>query len=160
MQQGTDFGLEQAKLNGVEARSPKWPEAERKHREMEPTCVACGSADNLNVHHILPFHFCVLLGRPELELDQRNLITLCVNHHLLLGHLDDWQSYHKEVREDASGPAGRFYNLLAEVIRENAIWLALEKSRPPVWEKMTDQEKADFRQLMDMMYPIEAQQPS
>jgi hypothetical protein len=29
------------------------------------------------VHHIFPFHYCIALGRPDLELDDRNLITLC-----------------------------------------------------------------------------------
>jgi len=31
----------------------------------------------LQVHHIFPFHYCIALGRPDLELDDRNLITLC-----------------------------------------------------------------------------------
>ena len=52
------------------------------------------------MHHIFPFHYCIALGRPDLELDDRNLITLCEdeagkpgqNHHLLVGHLDDFES--------------------------------------------------------------------
>ncbi len=152
MQQNTDPGAALAAEYGLQ-RSPEWPEAEKKHRQIEPDCVACGSAANLNVHHILPFHFCILLGRPELELDQRNLITLCegtTNHHLLLGHLDNWQSYHKNVKTDAPGP---FKGMTDQEIRANELWQQLMKNRPAAWEQMNDNDKAAFRQLMDLMYP-------
>ena len=35
----------------------------------------------VQVQHIFPFHYCVALGRPDLELDERNLITLCGKSH-------------------------------------------------------------------------------
>lgn len=153
MQQKTDLGATLAAQYGLH-RSTKWPAAQKKHLQMEPACAACGTSGNLNVHHILPFHFCILLGRPELELDQRNLITLCegeTNHHLLLGHLDDWQSYHRNVKTDAPGP---FKGMTNQQIRANLAWQDLMKNRPPVWEKMTDEDKATFRQLMDTLYPL------
>ena len=30
----------------------------------------------MQVHHVFPFHSCIALGLPDLELDLRNLITL------------------------------------------------------------------------------------
>ena len=152
MQQNSDPGGQVAAQYGLH-RSSKWPAVQKKHIQIEPACVACGSSANLNVHHILPFHFCILLGRPELELDQRNLVTLCegtTNHHLLLGHLDNWQSYHKNVKTDAPGP---FKGMTDAVIRANQLWQEVMKNRPPVWEKMNDADKAAFRLLMDTMYP-------
>lgn len=154
MKHFVDPGAQVAAKQGLQ-RSPQWPGVEREHLRFEPTCMACGSTDNLQVHHVLPFHFCVLLGRPELELDQRNLITLCEganNHHLLLGHLNDWSSYNRDVRSDV---AGSFNGMTGDSIRANPAWEAKEKQRPPVWEQMNDNEKAAFRLLMDTMYPLE-----
>jgi 5-methylcytosine-specific restriction enzyme A len=90
------------------ARSDKWPAVERAHLEKHPQCVACVSPGAVvAVHHVMPFHICIALGRPDLELDERNLITLCAGgegeHHLLLGHSDDWDSMNLSVRHDARG---------------------------------------------------------
>jgi hypothetical protein len=154
MQQHHDPGAQVAGQQGLQ-RSPQWPMVAGEHLQLEPVCRACGSTDNLQVHHVLPFHFCILLGRPELELDQRNLITLCEganNHHLLLGHLDDWQSYNQEVRLDVAGP---FYGMAGASIRANPAWQTEEKKRPPAWAQMSDAAKAAFRLLMDTLYPLE-----
>jgi hypothetical protein len=156
MQQNPDPGAQVAAQYGLQ-RSPEWPKAEKDHLQLQPTCVACGGTENLQVHHILPFHFCILLGRPDLELDQRNLITLCQgtsDHHLLLGHLDDWQSYNHTVTQDAPGP---FKGMTEQQIRADLAWQQMVESRPPVWELMTDADKAAFRQLMDTLYPLPAQ---
>jgi hypothetical protein len=56
----------------------------------------------LEVHHIKPFHL-----HPELELEPKNLITLCenksdgVNCHLLFGHLGSFRSFNVRVISDA-----------------------------------------------------------
>ncbi|MBS2033219.1 MAG: hypothetical protein JST54_35425, partial [Deltaproteobacteria bacterium] len=82
------------------ARSSRWPRIEKLHLSLQPKCACCGDKMDphagMQVHHIFPFHYCIALGRPDLELDLRNLITLCENepgqpgenHHLLVGHLD------------------------------------------------------------------------
>jgi hypothetical protein len=139
-------------------RSDKWPEVERAFVAAHPICAACTSTV-VQAHHVLPFHFAILLGRPDLELDPRNLITLCEkekgeeanDHHLLLGHLDDFQSYNKDVRTFADTYKG----LDAATIKANVDWQAAEKVRGKVWADMTDQDKADLRALMDEWYPLE-----
>lgn len=80
-------------------RSGKWPEVRKTHLKASPTCVACGAAKRLEVHHILPFH-----AFPLLELDRDNLLTLCegdgCNCHFTFGHLLDWRSWNSTVIED------------------------------------------------------------
>ena len=81
------------------ARSPKWPHVEKLHLKLEPTCAACGSSKNLNVHHKKPFHLF-----PQFELDMNNLITLCMDKecHLKIGHGNDFKDYNPDVAEDAA----------------------------------------------------------
>lgn len=67
-----------------EPRSSSWASVRRKFVESNPNCVACGSTEKLNVHHVKPFH-----AHPELELEPSNLITLCREHHFRIGHDPD-----------------------------------------------------------------------
>ena len=82
--------------SGAARRSPLWYGVEKKHREIEPDCIACASDKALNVHHVLPYHL-----HPEDELKQRNLVTLCRICHLLIGHLRNWHSFNIAVKEYA-----------------------------------------------------------
>jgi hypothetical protein len=108
------------------SRSPEWPRVAMEHRLREPACVACGyKGKHLQVHHIKPFHL-----HPQLELDPHNLITLCEargrDHHLLLGHLDAWNSYNEHIREDAK----HFYKKSASAIRADLHWQKKMQLRP------------------------------
>jgi hypothetical protein len=84
---------------GEEPRSPRWERTRRLFLAKWPQCAVCAldaaQAGGLNVHHVVPVEFVRRAGRPDLELDERNLITLCEageNHHLVVGHLGDWRS--------------------------------------------------------------------
>ena len=88
------------------ARSGKWPAVRAEYLRLHPTCEACGTDRELNVHHVHPFH-----EHPELELQMSNLITLCRTHHLALGHDPDgpdgplprnWSASNPHVRRDAA----------------------------------------------------------
>lgn len=90
-------------LDGVAfgaARSAHWPQVQKSFIKEHPICAVCdkkGSLLNpLNVHHQHPFHL-----HPELELDPKNLITLCRVHHLWWGHLGNWSSFNADVEMDA-----------------------------------------------------------
>ncbi len=85
-------------------RSSEWVQVRSDFVRKHPRCEACGSAYNLNVHHIVPFH-----QRPDLELVEDNLITLCREHHFRIGHDPDgkgprkpsWLESNQNVRQDA-----------------------------------------------------------
>ena len=62
-----------------------------------PVCQACGSPDEPEVHHLDPVSW-----KPERELDPDNLITLCRRCHLLLGHLNDWESFNPWCEMDVA----------------------------------------------------------
>lgn len=80
-------------------RSPKWEEFS-KHFLIGKTCAACGTKDNLESHHIIPFHL-----KPELELIESNLIALCMKPsrwcHFRIGHWFNWMQYCPHVGLDA-----------------------------------------------------------
>lgn len=87
-------------------RSSQWTTVRNKFVKEHPVCEACGSNENLNVHHIKPFH-----SNPELELEWSNLITLCREHHFYIGHDPDgpngplkpnWKESNPNVRRDAA----------------------------------------------------------
>lgn len=80
---------------GVE-RSSRWAVVRQHHLVENPQCEACGSHQQLEVHHITPVHV-----DPSKELDFDNLVTLCTRDHLTFGHLGCWQCYNPDVLADA-----------------------------------------------------------
>jgi hypothetical protein len=134
---------------------------EERHLQDFPSCICCGKAKPnvaVQVHHVFPFHYCVELGRPDLELDDRNLITLCEtekhesddNHHLLVGHLDDFQSSNLDVRQDAGVT---FRGMTGAQIRASAIWKQKEASKLKHLPQMSPEDKAAFKAKMNATYP-------
>ena len=84
---------------GLPKRSPQWHKLEKTFLESNPTCEVCGSKNKLNVHHIKPFHL-----HPELELDPKNLITLCMDKkesHLRIGHGSDFKAFCSQIKKYA-----------------------------------------------------------
>lgn len=83
------------------ARSGRWPKVRDEHLKKYPTCAACGGSKNVQVHHIKPFHI-----HPELELDPKNLVSLCeaethgLNCHLLIGHCGNFKKENPNVLSD------------------------------------------------------------
>jgi hypothetical protein len=80
-------------------RSPEWNVVRDTFVATHEACEACGCMEKLQVHHVKPFHL-----HPELELDESNLISLCMGPnecHLFIGHGDSFRCYNPNVREDA-----------------------------------------------------------
>ena len=81
-------------------RSPLWKKIREEHLKKQPNCMVCGNKNNLNVHHIIPFHV-----DSSKELEPENLITLCegetFNCHLFFGHLRHWINHNPDVIKDA-----------------------------------------------------------
>lgn len=82
---------------GAPPRSSKWRSVRNKFLESHPECEACGSKIGLEAHHVEPYH-----ESPSLELDPENLMALCRDCHFTFGHLRDWVSFNKDVRQDAA----------------------------------------------------------
>jgi hypothetical protein len=139
-------------------RSPHWAADERAHLLVQPHCLCCGkstfSAIKVNVHHKYPFHFVVALGRPDLERDPRNLFTLCVDHaeehHLLIGHLDNWETYNPRLEYFLALCRG----LTAAQIRSMPEWHEAVAARPKPLGKMTAAEKRKLRAELDRFMPL------
>lgn len=106
---------------GSTQRSPHWDAVRDAHIAKHPACEACGSPDDLAVHHVKPFHL-----YPQLELDPNNLISLCssdrtpdngiksLNCHLHIGHRcadgrGRWTCENPNVRKDAAAMRRKTY---------------------------------------------------
>lgn len=90
---------------GGVSRSSQWPRVRKDFLAQHPKCAVCGGTKDVNVHHKLPYHL-----HPELELDPANLITLCNHqmHHLVMGHLGNFESYNEEIETDAKIWNGKY----------------------------------------------------
>ncbi len=157
-----DRGAIEARRNGIERRSPKWPEVEKAHLKIQPRCACCtpgmDPGAGVQVHHIFPFHYCIALRRPDLELDDRNLITLCEkeegrpgeDHHLLVGHLDSFQSSNLAVVKDAQQT---YHGWSGGKIKVDPGWLKEVQGRLKPLDKMTQADKDSFAALMNKTLP-------
>ncbi len=158
-----DNGLIAAnKSSDITDRSPLWDEVEKKHLKKQPYCVACGKdvkyIKGLQVHHIIPFHIVIELGRHDLELDERNLMTLCENedgiktqnHHLLIGHLDDWQSFNYVAKQDS---ISTFHSMPGSQIKADPNWKKETTAKPKHIDKMSVKEKDELRKYINKRFP-------
>ena len=86
---------ERERLGGM-TRSPQWKTVRKNFLTNNSECAVCGGTNDLEAHHIFPFHL-----HPEEELNPANLITLCRQHHYEWGHFFSWRSFNKDIVEDA-----------------------------------------------------------
>jgi 5-methylcytosine-specific restriction protein A len=77
-------------------RSSRWQDVRDEFLE-DAECLACGTREKLEAHHVRPFH-----EHPELELERSNLVALCRTHHLVFGHLGCFRCANPFVVEDAT----------------------------------------------------------
>ena len=156
MQHQTQPEIASAAAHGI-SRSPHWPAVEHAHLAKQPRCLCCGkdaaARVKLNVHHKYPFHYIVAVGRPDLELDERNLFTLCVDHeeehHLLVGHLGNFESYNPDFEHFLALCRG----LLASQIRSLPAWLHAVAKRPEPLALMNSQDRLTLRKRLDTLMP-------
>lgn len=165
-------GTEAAEEHGIR-RSPKWPSVEKHFLAVNPFCIACNETQHvarlalvginptrgLQVHHaVIPFHYAILLGRPDLELDPRNLCVLCEDelgvktedHHNLVGHGRNFQSY----LPDASTLAKiKFNGLGKKDLVTNKEFLTLCANLPKKWNELSQVEKDSLRTMLDSKLP-------
>ena len=80
-------------------RSGKWRALEKKFLAQHNACEVCGTSKHLQVHHIKPFHL-----YPELELEESNLIVVCMDSkecHLRIGHGGNFKDFCPEIKKYA-----------------------------------------------------------
>ena len=165
MQQGTGSGADEAaRVSGVK-RSPIWKNVKDKHLAVkgQTTCAICNDTTTPQVHHIVPFHFCHLVYRGDLELDERNLMTLCEvqenNHHLLIGHLGDWEIYNPVGRDGMIAAFKELPNeeLTADKIQLMETWInwmnGIPLKKPVRWLDMQPPDKQALRKFLDDNLP-------
>jgi hypothetical protein len=87
----------------VKTRSPQWERVRNaflaKVEAAGGGCAACSEKKRLQVHHEKPYHL-----HPELELEESNLIVLCMGPnecHLLIGHGSYFSAYDPLVVDHA-----------------------------------------------------------
>jgi 5-methylcytosine-specific restriction protein A len=108
-------------------RSSKWNGVRKTALKANPKCACCGDTAHLQVHHMQPFHI-----KPELELDPKNLIVLCMGKnecHLLIGHGDNFKKYNPYIAADALNVScGSITGAQAIAnAKKNAIFLPVEQ---------------------------------
>ena len=133
-------------------RSTKWRELEQEFLRQHPQCEVCGTTSELNVHHQIPFEYCIELGRPDLELNPANLITLCnsAQHHILVGHLDSFESYNPDVLTDVKTFANKTRSeLMADVQFQDKV-----AKRPLPIHKMDQDSRSALLTYLNQRFPM------
>lgn len=135
-------------------RSTKWPTLERNYIQAYPQCFVCGNAQcRRNVHHLLPFSYMCAIGRLDLELDPRNLVTLCSerpgNHHVDIGHLG-WNSSFNPWFLDT---ANRCKGLMSKDIRRLSWYRELRAMRPKPAHRLNSADLNALRIITEKTFP-------
>lgn len=155
-----DHGAAVAALHGI-SRSPHWPSVQKAFAANHPTCLfgphkAFPNAKNQIHHTLLPFHICHLIGRPDGELDERNLEAVCETEqdieapdcHIKWAHLGSFRSWNPNLAEDAKTYGGD-----KQMIYSSATYQSLVKSRPDPDKAETHDELAKLRVWFDQVMP-------
>jgi hypothetical protein len=156
----TDNGAQVAAEHGI-ARSPHWATVQQAYKKVHPDCIYCGPGSGqkygIQIHHIHAFHVVVGVGRSDLELDFRNLTSLCEseenkpapNHHISEGHLGSFQRNNDTVVEDVK----KFFGQAIQLIEATDYWKNKKNSAPKAFSTWTHDEKVAYRKMLDATLP-------
>jgi len=142
-------------------RSAHWATVRRQFLGDHPDCIYCTPEDKgkftVEVHHIHAFHCCIGVGRPDLELDERNLVGLCEtthgkpakDHHVAQGHLGDYQYNNDKVLSEID----QYLGMTKEEIEATETWKTASANRGKKFSDWTHDEKVAFRAMLDETLP-------
>jgi len=155
-----DFDAEIIAQYGIQ-RHNDWGKIARQHLIGQPKCLICGlnvlynliQEGSCNVHHKYPLQHCIAVNRPDLELDRRNMFTVCArhfdHHHLLIGHLEDWESYNPHLETTIA----LVRNLTQVQIRNTIMFCEAVKNRPKPLKEWSEAEKNIFKNHLEEVMP-------
>lgn len=148
--------------HGAGPRSPHWETVKKEwFKEHGLNCDACDPSFygkvGVQCHHRHAYHVCKLLGRPDGEVDKRNFRNLCEtekgkpapNHHLVLGHEDDFQVNNEDLDSDIAKYKGQD----GKAILQESIFAEKVKNRPKPFPQWTKEEKLAYRRMLDETMP-------
>jgi|GEM_PF-2288009 len=152
-----------SKADHEESRNEKWPEYRDAYLKTNGKCAVCGATKDLQVHHIYPVSYIYAVGREDLELNFKNYMTLCEtehgsvgeNHHLLIGHLDNFKSRNSNVKGDTARFKAAAHTEAA--IKADSKWKAEKATRPKPAENMTQSEKDDLKKELEDVFGAKPQ---
>ena len=108
-------------------RSPHWSAFRDAWKKTHPDCQGCGSFENIQVHHVIPFS-----KAPAEELSKSNVMSMCMGKnecHLRIAHAGAFAFYNPHVRAhcellkhnpaarhtiEATAKAGRLRDVIAK----------------------------------------------
>lgn len=97
-------------------RSKQWRKTQKEFLAANPACIACGSKEKLEVHHLLPFHI-----NAALENEFSNLATFCRKHHYGIGHGEtSWKAWNDQAKADAAGMVMMLRRTRQTLLRQSA----------------------------------------
>ncbi|HLX96758.1 MAG TPA: hypothetical protein VKU37_13525 [Verrucomicrobiae bacterium] len=70
-------------------------------------------------------------------------------HHVLLGHLDDYESYNPQVLEFVK----KYTGLTGQQIRDDAAWQKAAAKKPKHLDQMSATEMDAFKKMLDAEFP-------
>ena len=151
-----DHGAAVAAEHGLK-RSEHWPSLEKWMKKyFGNACQICGKGP-VQIHHAYPFHDAILSGRPELELTFENLTSLCETEkgkptqddHLIVGHLENFRSFNKELLVMIP----KWKGLPSNAIKEMDDWKTLAGSKPLSYPQMGTSDQESFKETLDSIFP-------
>lgn len=141
-------------------RSWQWGEVEQAFlAQSNYKCAMCSITGTtlVQVHHIAPFHYISSpnIQRGDLEFNPHNLVPLCQgpgtnDHHVLVGHLGDFQYFNEDARADM---IGQWKDVLpGDQLKQLADWIARHKKPYPLVNAMSPQDITGFIALLVTWY--------
>lgn len=109
-------------------------------------CELSGTTTDLEAHHILPFHICILMGWPHLEMDPNNIIILSqspIPYHLLIGHLGSFESFNPHIFN-----LKLWQKVIKGDITKDVKWLNAKVKRPKPFREMNNKDKGYLKKFM------------
>jgi hypothetical protein len=123
-------------------------------------CEISGATTQLGLHHCFPLKMARLLGRPDIELERRNVLVVSngpVDYHKHLAHLAYFASWNPGLLGIAGFPDLRECRRMAAMrppFWTTQEWVGIVANRPKTWATMSAGDKDELRAMIDRIFPM------